>query len=81
MSLGALGLPPPAQHPTRVGVPLRCPPPVLQPLSPPLAGDKRFVSPLCWDLAGKNMFAMAVEGVVFFLFTLLLQYRFFLRLR
>ncbi|XP_071885193.1 phospholipid-transporting ATPase ABCA7 isoform X1 [Anas platyrhynchos] len=44
-------------------------------------GDKRFVSPLCWDLAGKNMFAMAVEGVVFFLFTLLLQYRFFLRLR
>ncbi|KAM9174579.1 phospholipid-transporting ATPase ABCA7 [Mergus octosetaceus] len=44
-------------------------------------GDKRFVSPLCWDLAGKNMFAMAVEGVIFFLFTLLLQYRFFLRLR
>uniref|UniRef100_A0A452IH84 P-type phospholipid transporter n=1 Tax=Gopherus agassizii TaxID=38772 RepID=A0A452IH84_9SAUR len=36
-------------------------------------GDKRFVSPLCWDLAGKNMFAMAVEGVVFFLFTILLQ--------
>ncbi|XP_040393590.1 phospholipid-transporting ATPase ABCA7 isoform X3 [Cygnus olor] len=44
-------------------------------------GDKRFVSPLSWDLAGKNMFAMAVEGVIFFLFTLLLQYRFFLRLR
>ncbi|XP_064353466.1 phospholipid-transporting ATPase ABCA7 isoform X1 [Dromaius novaehollandiae] len=44
-------------------------------------GDKRFVSPLCWDLAGKNMFAMAVQGVVFFLFTLLVQYRFFLRLR
>ncbi|NXS50705.1 ABCA1 protein, partial [Balaeniceps rex] len=43
-------------------------------------GDKRFVSPLSWDLAGKNMFAMAVEGVIFFLFTLLLQYRFFLRL-
>ncbi|XP_015507336.1 phospholipid-transporting ATPase ABCA7 isoform X1 [Parus major] len=44
-------------------------------------GDKRFVSPLSWDLAGKNMFAMAVEGIVFFLFTLLLQYhRFFLRL-
>ncbi|OXB61593.1 hypothetical protein ASZ78_006281 [Callipepla squamata] len=44
-------------------------------------GDKRFVSPLSWDLAGKNMFAMAIEGIVFFLFTLLLQYRFFLRLR
>nr|XP_054506141.1 phospholipid-transporting ATPase ABCA7 [Agelaius phoeniceus] len=44
-------------------------------------GDKRFVSPLSWELAGKNMFAMAIEGVVFFLFTLLLQYhRFFLRL-
>lgn len=38
------------------------------------------MSPLSWDLAGKNMFAMAVEGVIFFLFTLLLQYRFFLRL-
>ncbi|KAM6107258.1 LOW QUALITY PROTEIN: phospholipid-transporting ATPase ABCA7 [Pterocles gutturalis] len=43
-------------------------------------GDKRFMSPLSWELAGKNMFAMAVEGVIFFLFTLLLQYRFFLRL-
>ncbi|NXW61981.1 ABCA1 protein, partial [Eurystomus gularis] len=43
-------------------------------------GDKRFVSPLSWDLVGKNMFAMAIEGIIFFLFTLLLQYRFFLRL-
>ncbi|CAN8201484.1 unnamed protein product [Coccothraustes coccothraustes] len=44
-------------------------------------GDKRFVSPLSWDLAGKNMFAMAIEGIVFFLFTLLLQYHhFFLHL-
>ncbi|XP_010219278.1 PREDICTED: ATP-binding cassette sub-family A member 1-like, partial [Tinamus guttatus] len=43
-------------------------------------GDKRFVSPLRWELAGKNMFAMALEGVIFFLFTLLLQYRFCLRL-
>ncbi|XP_068012331.1 phospholipid-transporting ATPase ABCA7 isoform X1 [Melanerpes formicivorus] len=42
-------------------------------------GDKRFVSPLSWELAGKNMFAMAVEGIIF-IFTLLLQYRFFLRL-
>ncbi|KAM9265335.1 phospholipid-transporting ATPase ABCA7 [Morus bassanus] len=44
-------------------------------------GDKHFVSPLSWDLAGKNIFAMAIEGIIFFLFTLLLQYRFFLRLR
>ncbi|XP_027756879.1 ATP-binding cassette sub-family A member 7 [Empidonax traillii] len=43
-------------------------------------GDRRFLSPLSWDLAGKNMFAMAIEGIVFFIFTLLLQYRFFLRL-
>ncbi|XP_071433900.1 phospholipid-transporting ATPase ABCA7 isoform X2 [Pithys albifrons albifrons] len=43
-------------------------------------GDRRFVSPLSWDLAGKNMFAMAIEGIIFFLFTLLLQYRFFLQL-
>uniref|UniRef100_A0A8C8RML7 ABC transporter domain-containing protein n=1 Tax=Pelusios castaneus TaxID=367368 RepID=A0A8C8RML7_9SAUR len=42
---------------------------------------KRFVSPLCWDLAGKNMFAMALQGIVFFLFTLLVQYRFFIKLR
>uniref|UniRef100_A0A7M4G151 ATP binding cassette subfamily A member 7 n=1 Tax=Crocodylus porosus TaxID=8502 RepID=A0A7M4G151_CROPO len=44
-------------------------------------GDQRFVSPLCWDLAGKNMFAMALQGIVFFLFTLLLQHSFFLTLR
>ncbi|XP_067415194.1 phospholipid-transporting ATPase ABCA7 [Emydura macquarii macquarii] len=44
-------------------------------------GEKRFVSPLCWDLVGKNMFAMALQGVVFFLFTLLVQYRFFIKLR
>ncbi|XP_025894553.1 ATP-binding cassette sub-family A member 7 [Nothoprocta perdicaria] len=44
-------------------------------------GDKRFVSPLRWELAGKNMFAMALEGVIFFLLTLLLQYRSCLWLR
>ncbi|NWR89634.1 ABCA1 protein, partial [Furnarius figulus] len=43
-------------------------------------GDRHFVSPLSWDLAGKNMFAMAIEGIIFFVFTLLLQYRFFLQL-
>ncbi|NWH74855.1 ABCA1 protein, partial [Piaya cayana] len=53
--------------------------PFLQPLLP-LPGDKLFVSPLSWDVTGKNLFAMAIEGVIFFVFTLLLQYRFFLRL-
>uniref|UniRef100_A0A4W5PLG4 P-type phospholipid transporter n=1 Tax=Hucho hucho TaxID=62062 RepID=A0A4W5PLG4_9TELE len=36
------------------------------------------LDPLEWDFVGKNLFAMAVEGVVFFLFTILLQYKFFL---
>ncbi|XP_062888600.1 phospholipid-transporting ATPase ABCA1-like isoform X1 [Mobula hypostoma] len=44
-------------------------------------GEKQFVSPLSWDLVGKNMFAMAVQGVVFFLFTILLQYKFFIKMR
>ncbi|XP_071584028.1 phospholipid-transporting ATPase ABCA7 [Heliangelus exortis] len=42
-------------------------------------GNKGFVSPLSWNLAGANMFAMAIEGIIFFLFTLLLQYRFSLQ--
>uniref|UniRef100_A0ABM5EM12 Phospholipid-transporting ATPase ABCA1-like isoform X1 n=1 Tax=Pogona vitticeps TaxID=103695 RepID=A0ABM5EM12_9SAUR len=44
-------------------------------------GDHTFVSPLSWNVAGKNMFAMAIEGVIFFSFTLLAQYKFFIRLR
>jgi ATP-binding cassette subfamily A (ABC1) protein 1 len=32
-------------------------------------------------MVGKNLFAMAAEGVVFFLFTILLQYKFFIRCR
>ncbi|KAI1888287.1 hypothetical protein AGOR_G00183470 [Albula goreensis] len=39
-------------------------------------GENRFRSPLEWDMVGKNLFAMAVEGVVFFCITVLLQYRF-----
>lgn len=46
-----------------------------------LTGENRFVSPLSWDLVGRNLFAMAVEGVVFFLVTVLIQYRFFIRPR
>ncbi|KAI5138284.1 Phospholipid-Transporting Atpase Abca1 [Manis pentadactyla] len=44
-------------------------------------GENRFVSPLSWDLVGRNLFAMAVEGLVFFLITVLIQYRFFIRPR
>uniref|UniRef100_A0A669BGF6 P-type phospholipid transporter n=1 Tax=Oreochromis niloticus TaxID=8128 RepID=A0A669BGF6_ORENI len=40
-----------------------------------------YLDPLQWDFVGKNLFAMAVEGVVFFIFTILLQYKFFIRYR
>lgn len=46
-----------------------------------VTGENRFVSPLSWDLVGRNLFAMAVEGVVFFLITVLIQYRFFIKPR
>ncbi|XP_056624973.1 phospholipid-transporting ATPase ABCA1b [Triplophysa dalaica] len=42
-------------------------------------GEERFRSPLEWDMVGKNLFAMAVEGVVFFVLTVLIQYRFFFK--
>ncbi|CAN9500931.1 unnamed protein product [Ophioblennius macclurei] len=44
-------------------------------------GTKQTLDPLQWDFVGKNLFAMAAEGVVFFLFTILLQYKFFIRFR
>ncbi|XP_042335728.1 phospholipid-transporting ATPase ABCA1-like [Sceloporus undulatus] len=44
-------------------------------------GDQKFVSPLSWELVGKNIFAMAIEGVFFFCFTILMQYKFFIHLR
>ncbi|XP_073522622.1 phospholipid-transporting ATPase ABCA1 isoform X2 [Phyllobates terribilis] len=44
-------------------------------------GENRFVSPMSWDLVGRNLFAMAVEGAVFFVITLLIQYRFFIKPR
>ncbi|XP_061147735.1 phospholipid-transporting ATPase ABCA1b [Syngnathus typhle] len=39
-------------------------------------GENRLRSPLEWDMVGKNLFAMAVEGAVFFIITVLIQYRF-----
>ncbi|KAG9486662.1 hypothetical protein GDO78_006835 [Eleutherodactylus coqui] len=44
-------------------------------------GENRFVSPMSWDLVGRNLFAMAIEGLVFFFITLLIQYRFFIKPR
>ncbi|XP_066551415.1 ATP-binding cassette, sub-family A (ABC1), member 7 isoform X2 [Amia ocellicauda] len=44
-------------------------------------GAKTTSSPLSWDFVGKNVFAMATQGVIFFLFTLLLQYNFFISFR
>ncbi|GAA6093024.1 phospholipid-transporting ATPase ABCA1b [Tachysurus ichikawai] len=44
-------------------------------------GENRFCSPLEWDMVGKNLFAMAVEGMVFFIITVLIQYRFFIKPR
>uniref|UniRef100_H3B4F4 ABC transporter domain-containing protein n=1 Tax=Latimeria chalumnae TaxID=7897 RepID=H3B4F4_LATCH len=44
-------------------------------------GESRFVSPLSWDLAGKNIFSMVIQGIVFFLFTVLMQYKFFIKIR
>ncbi|XP_023599057.1 LOW QUALITY PROTEIN: ATP-binding cassette sub-family A member 7 [Myotis lucifugus] len=38
-------------------------------------GDGRFQSPLRWEVVGKNLLAMAVQGPLFLLFTLLLQHR------
>ncbi|XP_062865086.1 phospholipid-transporting ATPase ABCA1 [Trichomycterus rosablanca] len=44
-------------------------------------GEDRFEDPLGWNMVGKNLFAMAVEGVVMFGFTLLIQYKFFCQSR
>ncbi|KAK9966236.1 hypothetical protein ABG768_003359 [Culter alburnus] len=41
-------------------------------------GTKQNLDPLSWDFVGKNLFAMAMEGIVFFIFTVLLQYKFFI---
>ncbi|XP_058514064.1 phospholipid-transporting ATPase ABCA7 isoform X2 [Ochotona princeps] len=38
-------------------------------------GDQQFQSPLRWEVVGKNLLAMALQGPIFLLFTLLLQHR------
>lgn len=44
-------------------------------------GLKTFKHPLEWDFLGLNLVSLAVQGLVYFIFTLLLQYRFFVRKR
>uniref|UniRef100_A0A8C5FXE8 ATP-binding cassette, sub-family A (ABC1), member 4b n=1 Tax=Gadus morhua TaxID=8049 RepID=A0A8C5FXE8_GADMO len=41
-------------------------------------GEEYTMDPFRWDFVGKNVTFMAVEGFVFFLLNLLIQYRFFL---
>lgn len=45
-----------------------------QVLLPVSAGDGQFQSPLRWEVVGKNLVCMAVQGPLFLLFTLLLQH-------
>ncbi|KAF4110511.1 hypothetical protein G5714_007542 [Onychostoma macrolepis] len=40
-------------------------------------GEDRFENPLSWNMVGKNLFAMAIQGAVMFGLTLLIQYKFF----
>ncbi|XP_078506456.1 retinal-specific phospholipid-transporting ATPase ABCA4 [Lissotriton helveticus] len=42
-------------------------------------GEKHVTNPFQWEFLGKNVFAMAVEGVVYFALNLLIQHRFFLK--
>ncbi|XP_035276766.1 retinal-specific phospholipid-transporting ATPase ABCA4-like isoform X2 [Anguilla anguilla] len=41
-------------------------------------GEEYSKDPFRWDFVGKNMAFMAAEGVVYFILTILIQYRFFL---
>ncbi|TKC43221.1 hypothetical protein EI555_011902 [Monodon monoceros] len=43
-------------------------------------GEEHSSNLFQWDLIGKNLVAMAVEGLVYFLLTLLIQYQFFFTL-
>lgn len=48
---------------------------------PTLPGEDRFKDPLGWDLVGKNLCAMAIQGAVMFTATILIQYKFFCKPR
>ncbi|KAL7375204.1 hypothetical protein ABVT39_013723 [Epinephelus coioides] len=44
-------------------------------------GEDRFEDPLSWDMVGKNLCAMSIQGVVMFAITVLIQYKFFFKPR
>uniref|UniRef100_A0A8C4INI3 P-type phospholipid transporter n=1 Tax=Dicentrarchus labrax TaxID=13489 RepID=A0A8C4INI3_DICLA len=44
-------------------------------------GEDRFKDPLSWEMVGKNLFAMSIQGLVMFAITLLIQYKFFCKPR
>uniref|UniRef100_A0A8D3DU77 ABC transporter domain-containing protein n=1 Tax=Scophthalmus maximus TaxID=52904 RepID=A0A8D3DU77_SCOMX len=41
----------------------------------------RFVDPLSWEMVGKNLCAMSIQGAVMFVITILIQYKFFCKPR
>uniref|UniRef100_A0A3B3RQH8 ATP-binding cassette sub-family A member 1-like n=1 Tax=Paramormyrops kingsleyae TaxID=1676925 RepID=A0A3B3RQH8_9TELE len=44
-------------------------------------GEDRFQNPLSWAMVGKNLCAMAIQGILMFTLTLLIQYKFFFKPR
>ncbi|XP_037335370.2 phospholipid-transporting ATPase ABCA1-like [Pungitius pungitius] len=44
-------------------------------------GEDRFKDPLSWNMVGKNLCAMSIQGVVMFTITILIQYKFFCKPR
>ncbi|KAM7377381.1 hypothetical protein PAMA_013932 [Pampus argenteus] len=44
-------------------------------------GEDRFKDPLSWEMVGKNLCAMFIQGVVMFSITILIQYKFFCKPR
>ncbi|XP_037832519.1 phospholipid-transporting ATPase ABCA1 isoform X2 [Kryptolebias marmoratus] len=44
-------------------------------------GEDRFKDPLSWEMVGKNLCAMSVQGIVMFALTILIQYKFFCKPR
>uniref|UniRef100_UPI003AADC61F phospholipid-transporting ATPase ABCA1-like n=1 Tax=Centroberyx gerrardi TaxID=166262 RepID=UPI003AADC61F len=44
-------------------------------------GEDRFKDPLSWEMVGKNLCAMSIQGAVMFTITILIQYKFFCKPR
>ena len=43
--------------------------------------DYKLADPFKWSIAGRNMLAMFIGGIVYFTITVLIQYRFFIRFK